>query len=392
MLQLLFLGSLFISLLTVYILILKRDALKSYADFLLATSIVFFSWNVIIYLLLHYKLILEVPFLFKTAAPLAFAIPPLSFLYTRAVLYNEKGFQLKDLVHCIPFMFVFINYFPFFIMPIEDKRNIILHIIENLDRSFTYQAGIISENIINILRILVLIVYTIAQWGLIIKYKKYFNVIQVENQIQDIIKWLKIYAWSCTAHVVAIFIIVMFFLTNRSLFNNWSFINLLPLIIYSVSFFVINSYLLTHPNVLNGLPFIKYKEMETNILTEEISKIPFIEEDYSEQIKQINQFFEVQKPYLNKDLSLVQVAASLDLPIRDLSYILNNYYNCRFTDFVNQHRINHIISIYNESYLDNFTIESAALEAGFMSKSGFYKSFKKLYNMTPTAYFQSLKA
>jgi AraC-like DNA-binding protein len=75
----------------------------------------------------------------------------------------------------------------------------------------------------------------------------------------------------------------------------------------------------------------------------------------------------------------------------DLSYILNNYFNLRFTDFVNQYRIKHVITIFNDSYLDNFTIESAAFEAGFTSKSGFYKSFKKLYKMTPTEYFQNTK-
>jgi AraC-like DNA-binding protein len=139
------------------------------------------------------------------------------------------------------------------------------------------------------------------------------------------------------------------------------------------------------------LPFIKYNEIQTNILTDETIKIPFIEEDYTDQIQRINQFFEEQKPYLNKDVSLVLVAASLDIPIRDLSYILNNYFNCRFTDFVNQYRIKHVISNFNDSYLENFTIESAAMDAGFMSKSGFYKSFKKLYNMTPTEYFQSIK-
>jgi hypothetical protein len=242
MFQLLFLGSLFSALLTVYILILKRDAIKAYADYLLALTIIFFSWSAIIYLLLYYNLMLEVPLLFKTAAPLAFAIPPLSYLYTRAVLFNEKRFQLKDILHCIPFVIILINYLPFFIMPIEDKRKVIQLILENLDLAFTYQAGIIPENIINSLRILILLIYTIAQWILIIKYKKSFKVVQVENQIHDIIQWLKIYAWSCTAHIIAIFIIAMFFFSNNSLrfINNiLSFLahlptfNLLILCVYS---------------------------------------------------------------------------------------------------------------------------------------------------------------
>ena len=183
MFQVLFLGSLFSALLTVYILILKRDALKAYADYLLSFVVVFISWNVLIYLLLHYNLIIEVPYLFKTAAPLAFAIPPLSFLYTRAVLYNEKRFQLKDAVHIVPFVIVFVNYLPFYIMPIEDKTKIIQLILNNLDLSFTYQAGIVPEYLTNSARILLLMAYTIAQWRLIIKYKKHFTVIQVENQV-----------------------------------------------------------------------------------------------------------------------------------------------------------------------------------------------------------------
>ena len=108
MFQLLFLGSLFSALLTVYILILKRDALKTYADYLLSIFVLFLSWNVLIYLLLHYNLILQVPYLFKTAAPLAFAIPALSYLYTRAVLYNEQRFQLKDIIHAIPFAIILV--------------------------------------------------------------------------------------------------------------------------------------------------------------------------------------------------------------------------------------------------------------------------------------------
>jgi AraC-like DNA-binding protein len=391
MFQLLFLGSLFSALLTVYILILKRDALKTYADYLLSIFVLFLSWNVLIYLLLHYNLILQVPYLFKTAAPLAFAIPALSYLYTRAVLYNEHRLQLKDIIHAIPFVIIFLNYLPFYLMPFDEKEKIIQLILNDLDLSFTYQAGIIPEQITNSVRILLLLVYNIAQWHLVNKYKKHFKVIQVENQVKEILQWLKIFTWTCSSNVVAFFIIAFIFLSNSSLFNNWGIISLLPLFFNSVSFFIISSYLLIHPIVLNGLPFIKYKEMETNLLTEETSKIPFIEEDYSEKIQQINQFFEKEKPYLNKDLSLVQVAAYLDLPIRDLSYILNNYFNCRFTDFVNQYRINYVISIYNDSYLENFTIESAAMEAGFMSKSGFYKSFKKLYDMTPTEYFQRIK-
>jgi hypothetical protein len=207
--------------------------------------------------LLHYNLIDQVPYLFKTAAPLAFAVPALSYLYTRAVLYNETRFQVKDLYHFIPFVIVFFNYLPFYILPLEEKEKIVELISKNLDLSFTYQLGIIPEQFTNSIRILLLILYNFIQWSLVIKYKQNFKVIQVENQIKETLKWLKLFTWTCTFGMFAFFIIALIFLSYRSLFNNFSFISLLPLIFNSVSFFIISSYLLIHPIVLNGLPFIK---------------------------------------------------------------------------------------------------------------------------------------
>lgn len=392
MFQILYIGSLFCTILTVYVLMVKKDATRSYADYLLSALVLFQSWNVIIYLLLHYKWISQFPYLFKTAAPLAFAIPPLMYLYIRAVLYNEKNFQLKDLIHYVPVIIVVVNYSSFYIMPIEEKRSIVIQVMNNMDLSFTYQAGMIPEQLTNISRIAQLVIYVIFSWRILYKYKKHNPVTQIENQIKEVLRWLKIFTWSYTASIFAYFIILFIYITNVSLFNSYGFINLLPLIIFTVGFFITSSYLLVHPNIMNGLPFIKYREIETNILTEENTSVPFIEEDYSEQIEKIRQYFEQEKPYLNKNLSLNQASFELGLPVREVSYIINNYYNNRFTDFVNGYRINYIIEQISSAYLDQYTIESLALEAGFISKSGFYKSFKKLYNTTPSEYFESIKA
>ena len=79
--------------------------------------------------------------------------------------------------------------------------------------------------------------------------------------------------------------------------------------------------------------------------------IPYILENFDLEIQKINDYFENEMPYLNKNLSISQVAVALDMPIRELSYILNNHYNFRFTDFVNDYRIKYIINKFNESYL-----------------------------------------
>jgi AraC-like DNA-binding protein len=392
MFQVLFLGSLFSALLTIYILVFKKDSLKSYADYLLSMFILCLSWNVFIYLLLYYGLIIEVPYLFKSATPLAYLIPPLGYLYTRAVLYNERKIKLLDLLHFIPFVIVTISYSSFFLIPINEKRELVEDIINNLDLSYKKNAGYITETNLFLLRISQLTIYLIFQWSLILKFNKVYKTEQIEKQIKEILKWVKIFAWCCTSNLFALLSLMLLVILNISIFNNWGAINLLPLTFIAISFFIINTYLLIHPNILNGLPFVKYKTMSSDLIENETSQIPYILENFDLEIQKINDYFENEMPFLNKNLSISQVAVALDMPIRELSYILNNHYNFRFTDFVNDYRIKYIINKFNESYLDEFTIESVSLEAGFTTKSGFYKSFKKLYQTTPSEYFNKLKS
>ena len=392
MFQLLLLVSLFSALLTIYILIIKKDSLKSYADYLLSMFILSLSWNVFVYLLIYYGLIIEVPYFFKSATPLAYLIPPLGYLYTRAVLYNERKIKLLDLLHFIPFVIVTISYSSFFLMPINEKRKLVEDLLNNLDLSYKTNAGYITETNLFLLRISQLAIYLILQWSIIFKFNRVYKAVQIEKQIKDILKWLKIFAWCCTSNIFALLSLMLLVILKISLFNDWGLVNLLPLTFIAIGFFIINTYLLTHPNILNGLPFVKYKTMSSDLIENETSQIPYILENFDIEIQRINDYFENEMPYLNKNLSINQVAVALNMPIRELSYILNNHYNLRFTDFVNDYRIKYIINKFNESYLDEFTIESVSLEAGFTSKSGFYKSFRKLYQTTPSEYFNRLKS
>ena len=264
MFQLLLLVSLFSALLTIYILIIKKDSLKSYADYLLSMFILSLSWNVFVYLLIYYGLIIEVPYFFKSATPLAYLIPPLGYLYTRAVLYNERKIKLLDLLHFIPFVIVTISYSSFFLMPINEKRKLVEDLLNNLDLSYKTNAGYITETNLFLLRISQLAIYLILQWSIIFKFNRVYKAVQIEKQIKDILKWLKIFAWCCTSNLFALLSLMSLVILNISLFNDWGMVNLLPLTFIAIGFFIINTYLLTHPNILNGLPFVKYKTMSSD--------------------------------------------------------------------------------------------------------------------------------
>ena len=392
MYEIFYLGSLFCALLTVYVLLFKQNALRAYADYLLSAYFVFISFNAAIYLLIYYGLIVNVPYLYKTAAPINFIIPPLAYLYVRAVLYNEKRIAIIDILHFLPFLLFLINHLPFYLIPIAEKKVIVQAVTNNLDLTYQYQAGLLPESYTFVIRLIQSFIYLIFQWKLIVKFKKQNEIFEIEHQIKMVLKWLKIFTWVTTVYFLSFIFFSLFVLLNISVFNNWGAINFIPGALLSSSFFVMSTYLLTHPGILAGLPFVKYRETNSILSNDEVNKIAFIEEDYSKEIENISNYFNINKPYLNSNLTLSQVSVALNIPIRELSYILNNYFNQRFTDFVNAYRLKFITDKFNESYLDNFTIESVALEAGFATKSGFYKSFKKFYKTTPTEYFLKINS
>jgi AraC-like DNA-binding protein len=84
------------------------------------------------------------------------------------------------------------------------------------------------------------------------------------------------------------------------------------------------------------------------------------------------------------------VAVETKIPNRDLSYIINNYYQKRFNDYLNEMRLQHFISKIDTDTLDSLTIEAIALDSGFSSKSSFYRAFNRFYGCTPSEYLGTL--
>jgi AraC-like DNA-binding protein len=388
MVQLLFLGGMFSAFLTVYLLLFNKNETKSYSDYLLAILFVLHIYCALLYLLIYSGFINSVPYLYKTGAPINFILPPLSYLYVRAVLYNEKGFSKWDIVHYIPFILFSINYIPFYLIPIIEKAEIVKAIV--IDQSLIYKnnAGIIPEYVLFVLRLLQTIIYLVFNWILVIKYRKKILNKQVQDQITSVIKWLKLFNWTGVVNLGGLILLILLVLVFKGSFI-LPFLNLIPGLIIALSFFVISSYLLVNPQVLFGLPFVKYTEVPSGIVEDHTQKIHFITEDYSKEIEHIRTYILEHKPYLKSSININQVSVELGIPARELSFILNNHFGLRFNDFVNNHRITYVTERLNPNYLKNYTIETLSLEAGFTSKSTFNAAFKKVHNCTPSEYLSN---
>lgn len=386
MTNLIFIGSIFLVLVIIYMLLFTKNAAKSYADYILSLLLLVHCWSVILFLILYSEYILLFPHVFKTGLPLNFLIAPLSYLYVRAVLLNEKKFQKRDLIHLIPFIIVFFNYIPFYLLPVSEKVKVIQNSLNYWPDTFKYQAGFLPENFSILFRLILAIIYLVLQWNLILSYKKIHKESSIQIQISNVLKWLKLFTITSTVIFFGIigFMLTVFFLPS---YYNDDLLMQIPSLLVSVGFFVMAAYLLTHPEVLSGLPFVKYKEVQSDVINDKSYMLPYINEDYMQEIERIIHFFETEKPFLNKELNINQVSVALKIPSRELSFIINNHFGQRFTDFLNKHRIEHITKKINKEYLSNFTIEAIASEAGFASKSTFNLAFKKYHQCTPTEYF-----
>ena len=389
MFDIIFLGSIFLVLATVYLLLFTENASKSYSDYVLSALLLIQAWSVLIYLLMSSGYILNFPHLYKTAVPTNYLVAPLSFLYIKIVLGNEIKFKKLDLLHFIPFLFFFLNHFPFYILGTNEKLIVVNSALQDWSNAYKYKTGILPEYVNYLLRPLQALIYLFFQWKLLFSFKTNQPEGPVKKQINLVVKWLKVFTWTTTIMLVGFFILTFLVIVLPTYIDN-KFVVITTSLFVSGGFFVMSGYLLTHPGVLAGLPFIKYQELSSNTLTEKSNNIPYVNYDYSKEMEDIQQYFEKQKPYLKKDLNINQVSVSLAIPSRELSFIINNHFGQRFTDFLNKYRVEYITKKMNKEYLNNFTLEAIASEAGFASKSTFNLAFKKFNQCTPSEYLTKL--
>jgi AraC-like DNA-binding protein len=95
---------------------------------------------------------------------------------------------------------------------------------------------------------------------------------------------------------------------------------------------------------------------------------------------------ESQKPYLNPDLSMTDLARSISVSAKHLSYLINGVLHVNFYDFINRYRIEESKHLLADRSRPGKTILNIAYDVGFNSKSTFNQAFKKRTGMTPSGF------
>ncbi|WP_462251827.1 helix-turn-helix domain-containing protein [Ekhidna sp.] len=95
-----------------------------------------------------------------------------------------------------------------------------------------------------------------------------------------------------------------------------------------------------------------------------------------------------QKPYLNSEYRLNDLAEQVGRSVHHVSQTINEQVSKSFSDFINEYRVEEAKRLLNNGRTSQVTILAVSFESGFNSKTAFYNTFKKMTGKTPTQYLK----
>ncbi|MGD9992760.1 MAG: helix-turn-helix domain-containing protein [Salinivirgaceae bacterium] len=299
---------------------------------------------------------------------------PFLYLYISALIDNKALFNREKLLHFIPFilfnLFIIISsFFP------EISERIRLDHLESEHKSPLLFNLFLLFTVISgpFYFILSIRLFKKLDVNIFNNFSSYENVNLV---------WLRklVYTFG------GIWTVLMIFTTIHHVFNMFSWIFCTHGLTLSLSAFII---LIGYYGLKQKEIFIQYPNRNTEYVTEPKTKYAgvFIKEaDIEQYVTKLKHHMVTKKPYLDANISLPELATTLDIPSHHLSRVINEQFGTNFFDFINQYRIEEVKTRLSNPEYENLSLLGIAFDCGFNTKSAFNRVFKKMTGFTPSEY------
>lgn len=107
---------------------------------------------------------------------------------------------------------------------------------------------------------------------------------------------------------------------------------------------------------------------------------------YSEVEVKLSSLMEVEKIYLQKNITLADLADKLGTNSTYLSQYINNQLKTNFNDYINSQRIDEACRMFRSNTTLKYSVDQIADRVGFSSRTTFYNTFKKFTGITPAVF------
>lgn len=355
------------------ILLLQKKP-KALHDNILVYWLIYLSLFTVSYTFYSHDLFTRFPLLSSSFISLFLLHGPFLYLYTSALASKKSRLGSEDLLHFIPFVCFNLYLLIASFFPDVSGRIRMDHVSRDVEPPILFLIFLILTALSGP-------VYFVLSIKLFKKLDlNIFNNFSSSENIN--LDWLRklvyIFGIIWTALIVIAVIHHVFHLFSMTFCTDGLFLSL------SVFIILIGYFGLKQKEIFSHDPDNKH-----DYITE--PKIKYAgsglkEADAKQYIKKLNDQMESEKPYLDPNLTLPQLATDLEIPSNYLSQVINETYGLNFFDFINRYRVEDVKAKIVDPKFDSYSLLGIAFESGFNSKSAFNRIFKKSTGQTPSEY------
>ncbi len=353
-----------------FVLLTKKQ--KSTGDYILVTWLALIGFHLVGFYLFFTGKYADYPALFVMSFPLPLVHGPLLYLYTMNQT-TATGFKKKQLLHFLPVLISWCLFARYFMLS-ESQQ---LEVIRNNGKGFEIQMGVnLYAAWISGITYVSLSLYQLR------RYKRKL-VHQFSNTEKINFNWLLyLVVW-----MVAIWLSVIVMRNDIITFSA------VAIFVGWIAYFGIKQVQVFSQRTteVNEEPVEAEETSQSIKLTEAPVQLKYTRSALSEQDainihQRLNTLLQEQQPYKDPDLTLTDLARSLDIHPNTLSQVINSRENKSFYDLINEKRVKEFIRLSAQPMSQQYTLLSLAYDCGFNSKASFNRNFKKHAGTTPSDY------
>jgi len=352
------------------VVVLLNKKHNSKASLYLAIFMLLMSISNLQYWLIDTRIVEKYSFIKYTYIPWHWLIMPFFYLFVYKYLQLKKHLKRKTKLYLfIPFFIVLsiVVFQLFYKILINPSYELPSH----FSRGIFIYLDILS--IVFVISIIFMISKMLKAYE---NEHKSYNPLKVKSETKWLKRLITIGVIICTFWIIAMSITVYSNKENLSLFY-FLWIGM-SAIIYYLGYVGVNKLRLIkeRKNIRNSRKDLHVKNKDRKVKTDEIfKKFALL----------------IEQKYTDPSVSLDSISKELNISTSYLSQKIKANTNTNFSTYINYLRIQKAKKmLINDSYA-NYTSTAIGLEAGFNSKSSFYRAFKKIENCTPLEYIKSHK-
>ncbi len=356
---------------------------KKSANWLLGVSLLLLWYCLIISELYRTEMIQSYAHFSRTGNIAAFLVTPFLYFFTENTFFNSsKPFLKRYWWVFLPALFYFIDFLPYFILPLEEKKQIVYS--QQLgDGHFVFKEGVFTVDWFQYyLRFLWLILFLFLTLRILWKNKTVLHSQNNRNNL-TIVGFILV-----ITSLYSISVIPGFFLNY---FIESSYNLKIQSLCVSSTLIVSGVFLIFKPSYLYGFYIERgfYDKEKKGISKPELKPEEINAGDLS-ICQAIDKYVSEEKAYTSQSYTLHDLSRDIGIPVYKISPAINSCYGTNFNTWLNGHRIKEFEEIVLNGAHEKLSLDQISGLCGFSNRTTFTNSCKKITGYTPRGYLKSV--